>query len=84
MVKSDEEVAAQRQTAEIIRKLRESRGLSGAEVARRADLSKWHYSVIECGKTQPTRPTLGRIARVLGVTTAVLLGEEPLPKSVKP
>lgn len=77
MVKSDKDIAAQRKIGARIRKLRKIAKLSGAEVARRADISKWHYSVIEGGKVQPTTPTLGRIARVFGVTTAVLLGEKP-------
>jgi transcriptional regulator with XRE-family HTH domain len=84
MVKSDKDIAAQRKIGERIKKLREAKKLSGAEVARRADVSKWHYSVIERGKTQPTTPTLGRIAKVLGVTTAVLLGEKPLPNGGEP
>lgn len=48
-----------------LRWLRERRGLSLAEVARRADLAPSSLSRFERGKRQPTLDTLGRVLRVL-------------------
>ncbi|MEP1032616.1 helix-turn-helix transcriptional regulator [Ekhidna sp.] len=48
-------------------KLRESRGLSQAEVARRLYMERGNYSRIETGKTNPSIITLHKIAEVLEV-----------------
>lgn len=55
-----------------LRKLRKAAKLSVAETARRAQLSKNHLYVLERGEMMPSLPTLGRLAKVLGVTREVL------------
>ena len=62
---------------ERIRMRREEAGLSGAELARRTDLSRAYLSEIETGRAlRPSGPVLYRIASELGTTVADLLGEE--------
>jgi transcriptional regulator with XRE-family HTH domain len=62
---------------ERIKLRREEAGLSGAELARRTDLSRAYLSEIETGKAQrPSGQVLFRIASELGTTVADLLGKE--------
>lgn len=78
MGKRGRDVAEQRKIGARIRKARNVKGLSGLAVAEKAQVGRYHYYVIERGETQPTTPTLGRIARALGVSIHWLLtGEEP-------
>ena len=60
-------------------KLREARGWSQRELARRAGIaSKSVISYYELGERHPTLENLVRIAKVFGVTTDyLLLGDEP-------
>jgi transcriptional regulator with XRE-family HTH domain len=57
---------------ELIRALRIERNLTQAYVARKAGISLWQLSRIECGNAEPTRDTLERLAPILGVTAAYL------------
>jgi transcriptional regulator with XRE-family HTH domain len=67
--------------AERIKSRRLEMGLSIAELARRADISKGYLHSIEAGETQsPSAEVLFKIAHELGTTIADLLGEaEALP-----
>ncbi len=58
-----------------IRNLRTARGLSQAELARRAGLSAPYLNLIERNKRPATGALLGKIAEGLGVERAVLDGE---------
>lgn len=60
---------------ERIRRLREERGWSQAELARRTRLSPQYMCDIELGKASPALNTLERIAAALGVPVAGLLSD---------
>lgn len=55
--------------------VREARGLSKAEVARRARLDQSLISKIESGREKPWPGQLARLARVLRVRGGVLMQE---------
>jgi transcriptional regulator with XRE-family HTH domain len=58
----------------VIRKLREARGLTQAEVAERADVKKQYVTMLERGaRKNPSLPVLKRIAKALGVPVTELL-----------
>src|SRR3954454_3024067 len=57
---------------EAIKVAREAGGLSRAQLAERARISHVFVGKIEQGKRNPSPPTFGRIARVLGLTVAEL------------
>jgi transcriptional regulator with XRE-family HTH domain len=58
----------------VIRKLREERGLTQAEVAERADVTKQYVTMLERGaRKTPSLPVLKRIAKALGVPVTELL-----------
>ncbi|WP_249678905.1 helix-turn-helix domain-containing protein [Cupriavidus necator] len=58
-----------------IRELRQREGLTIAQVAERAGLSRGMLSKIETGSTMAGMDTLARIARVLGVSMSVLFSK---------
>lgn len=60
-----------------IRTVREQRGLSLRELARRVDVSPSFISQIELGKANPSVGTLYSIVSVLGTTLDDLIGEPP-------
>jgi len=63
-----------------IRQLREERGLSQREVARRAGLTPSGVGFIELGQTQqPSAKTVVAIARALNVPVEELLADAPVP-----
>ena len=58
----------------VIRKLREERGLTQAEVADRADVTKQYVTMLERGaRKTPSLPVLKKIAKALGVPVGRLL-----------
>ena len=58
----------------MIRKLREARGLTQAQVAERADVKKQYVTMLERGaRKNPSLPVLKRIAKALGVPVTELL-----------
>ena len=60
-----------------IRQRRDDTGLSAAELARRAGISKGYLSEIESGNTvRPSADVLDRLATALGTTIADLLDRE--------
>lgn len=58
-----------------LRLRRDQRGMSAAELARRAGLSKATLSGLESGRANPTIDTLDAVAVALGVPLADLLAE---------
>jgi transcriptional regulator with XRE-family HTH domain len=56
-----------------LRRIRVERGLTQAEVAGRAAISRLAYRNIETGRSSPRITTLLAIARALGVSAAALL-----------
>jgi len=61
---------------EKIRKLREDRDLSQAELAQRVEVSTGHISRLENGRYQPSVELLRKLATEFEVTTDFLLNEE--------
>ncbi|MGN9836676.1 helix-turn-helix domain-containing protein [Nonomuraea sp. H19] len=64
-------------TGQMIRLQRERRGMSTTALATQSGCTARHIELIEHGKRTPSLPLLREIAKVLGVRTAVLLGETP-------
>ncbi|MFV0460645.1 MAG: helix-turn-helix domain-containing protein [Actinomycetales bacterium] len=65
-----------------IRRRREQRGLTGAELARRAGLSKATLSQLEAGKGNPTIETLDALAVALRIPLTDLLARDTNPGPV--
>lgn len=69
-----------------IRELRTAKGLTLSEMSRRSDLSLAHLSEVERGRSSASLKTLERIAEVLEVPVAVLVGRDecdPLGERVR-
>ncbi|MFC4010595.1 helix-turn-helix domain-containing protein [Nonomuraea purpurea] len=64
-------------TGQMVRLQRERRGMSTTALATQAGCTPRHIELIEHGKRTPSLPLLREIAKVLGVRSAVLLGEAP-------
>ncbi|MCW2876164.1 MAG: hypothetical protein JWQ95_264 [Sphaerisporangium sp.] len=64
-------------TGHMIRHQRERQGMSTTGLATQAGCTTRHIELLEQGKRTPSLPLLREIAKVLGVRTAVLLGESP-------
>lgn len=62
-----------------LRREREDRGLSLAELSRQSGVSRAMISQIETGKTTPTVTVLWKIVTALGVPFSALLGESEPP-----
>ncbi len=63
-----------------IRQRREEKGLTAAELARQAQISKGYLSEIESGSAaRPSADILYRLATALGTSIADLLGKEVRP-----
>jgi transcriptional regulator with XRE-family HTH domain len=68
-----------------LQELREAKGLSQYELARRTGLSKQTLSKLEMGDRDPSWTTVRLLAHVLGVSvTAFEAGELPLPEPKPP
>lgn len=65
------------QLGQAVRDLREQRGLSLRELARRVNVSPSFVSQIELGKANPSVGTLYALLTVLGTTLDDLIGGEP-------
>ncbi|GAA3508816.1 transcriptional regulator with XRE-family HTH domain [Streptosporangium album] len=64
-------------TGHMIKCQRERQGMSTTGLATRSGCTTRHIELIEQGKRTPSLPLLRQISAVLGVRTAVLLGESP-------
>ena len=70
---------------ERIRQRRIEKGISAAELARRAGVSKGYLSEIETGQApRPSGDVLYRLATALGTTMADLLGREVRAPATRP
>jgi len=59
----------------VLKKLREQKGLSQLELAKRADVAQAYISEMEAGdKKNPGIETLRKLAKALGVPVTELLG----------
>lgn len=59
-----------------LKKLREQKGLSQAEIARRLNINRITYSQYEMGRRHPDYETLNKIADFYGVSIDYLLGRK--------
>jgi transcriptional regulator with XRE-family HTH domain len=66
-----------------IRALRSSRGISQAELARAAGLSRGYLSRVEIGMQSPTLEVIERLAAALKVRPADLLEDKPRRRAGK-
>lgn len=65
---------SEKNLGELLRELREARGLTQAQLAERAQVALSYVTVIEAGhERNPSRQILQRIARALGVPAKRLL-----------
>jgi transcriptional regulator with XRE-family HTH domain len=62
-----------RQMGKTLRRLRQSKKLSQAELARRADLTREYVNKIEAGRYDPPLSTINALAKALGVKAGRLL-----------
>lgn len=62
-----------------VRQIRESRGITQAVLAEEIGRTRSSITNMETGRQKPTLPALVTLARALGVSVGVLLGEEPIP-----
>jgi transcriptional regulator with XRE-family HTH domain len=59
----------------VIRGLRDAKGLTQVELAKRAKVTRGYLAQLEAGyKTNPSLPTLRKLAKALGVPVTELLG----------
>ncbi len=65
-----------------VRDYRKAKGLTLQEMADATGFSKGYLSKLETSKKAPPLSTLSRIAKVLGVTTSMLLGEANIQSSI--
>lgn len=68
------EVNELQRIGERVRSIREERGMSMREVARRAKLAPYTLSKIESGQASPAVATLEQIADAFGMTMSELVG----------
>lgn len=60
-------------TADRLRKARQAKGLTQAEVAKRAGISENHYAQIERAEKNPTVSTFKSIITAIGVSSSEIL-----------
>lgn len=59
----------------VLKKLREAKGWSQAELARRVKVTRPYVTMLEAGvKKNPSLPILRRLAKALGVPVTELMG----------
>ena len=59
---------------QLLKGLRDARGMTQMELARRAGVTQGYVTMIETGtRKSPSLPVLRRLAKALGVTVAALL-----------
>jgi transcriptional regulator with XRE-family HTH domain len=62
------------QTATALRNARQTKGLTQAEVAKKAGISENHYAQIERAEKNPTVSTFKSIIKAIGVSSTEILG----------
>lgn len=68
---------------ERLKEIRQSKGLSQADVARSLNISRQSYNFYESGKRDPDTKMLATLANFFDVTSDYLLGINPSPKTLK-
>jgi len=64
-----------RRMSTVIRELRGAKGLTQVQLAKRAKVTRGYLAQLEAGhKTNPSLPTLRKLAKALGVPLTALLG----------
>jgi transcriptional regulator with XRE-family HTH domain len=67
-------MARKKELAELVKTLREARGLTQAELAEKAEISREYVALMEIGaKKNPTIVVLKKLAKALGVAVGDLL-----------
>lgn len=61
------------QFGQLLRELRERKGLSQAELATDSDLDRTYISLMERGRRQPSLKTIFNLAKSLGVTPSYMM-----------
>lgn len=56
-----------------LKRIRKEKGISQAELAKRADLTREYVNKIEAGRCDPSLSTINALAKALGVKLARLL-----------
>jgi HTH-type transcriptional regulator/antitoxin HipB len=79
-----EETRLRFQLAEAVRTRREALGWSQQELGRRADMPQSSVARFEAGGTEPTIPTLERLAHALGMHLTVRMEPEPNTQTGEP
>lgn len=69
---TDDKASIER-TAARLRKARQAKGITQAEVAKRAGISENHYAQIERAEKNPTVSTFKSILRAIGISAADIL-----------
>jgi transcriptional regulator with XRE-family HTH domain len=60
---------------QVIKQIRTAKGLTQAELATRAKVTKNYITMLERGKGEPSIKVLRRLAKALEVPAGMLLGE---------
>ena len=71
---TDDKASIER-TAARLRKARQAKRLTQAEVAKKAGVSENHYAQIERGEKNPTLSTFTSIIEAIGVSSTEILGK---------
>jgi transcriptional regulator with XRE-family HTH domain len=71
---TDDKASIER-TAARLRKARQSKKLTQAEVAKKAGVNENHYAQIERGEKNPTLSTFTNIIEAIGVSSTEILGK---------
>ncbi len=66
-------------TGEILRELREQRGMTQEELAEALDVSNTYIAMVETGKREG-KPLLPKLALFFGIDLQVLYGDKPIPE----
>ncbi|WLR50072.1 helix-turn-helix transcriptional regulator [Bacillus tianshenii] len=69
---------------DILKRLRQSKGLTQTELAKKLDLTRGTYAHYEINKRQPDYETLHKIADFYNVSTDYLLGRTDKPRPAEP
>lgn len=71
---TDDKASIER-TAARLRKARQAKGMTQAEVAKKAGISENHYAQIERAEKNPTTSTFSGIIDAIGVSSTEILGK---------
>jgi transcriptional regulator with XRE-family HTH domain len=81
---TDPDRAANERLGAAIAELRQGAGLTGPELAERAEMREQEIAAIEAGELEPTWGDLRHIAQALGTPLPRLLGMVETPEGAEP